>query len=833
MLPLLLLDGADTLVYIDPAPELPDRSKPHARKKTVPHRVHSERLLCTGSSKFQKHFSPRVQTRVRKQRGLAEKLPDGIKYVIDLTPVNHEEDAIIFLAEISCPKGVRMWAQFRSKWELPRSCVGGEDDVEELHDSPDPPTPSSTPVYWNERPEETMVETFSRLNKSPPLPVEYSASRHRQGIEMMLHALEGLHPKIDTPCKLWTFFSVANLFEVAAVPAISDHILSWFYMDTNTLFIEIHPEVAYRVACGIKSAVLCRDAFVGLVGDEALLYLVKSAGLTPLDPLGAPFAHSRIQDFLDDTERDRIEYASKSFADHVIERFLNLVGAKMDWLEGLAEIQKLNCHSSPRPADLDAVSALIATLKDYVRSKLYTTLCHNPDTARTDESTPKPRHARHSDIGTSRNLFEPIDILQRILGKPFWRTLEHLSLGGDAISWWGAMSAHQSIADVGKGMHAFREHEHATIRRVTIHELRHQVAVYNLRVMMGELDEQSTNEAVQPANDLQVWNVVTDLHRLSPPFPDSSSAAGSHGRLVISEINPAGASPGTEVEYQAAPLSIGSSSVLVTNLRRPVPESDLQSPTAAGKVDSSDTLGCSVDNPIVLGEPGPTLQQDFIPADSFELHTCFQQISNYLAGYARKMLFSDSISSMSHDITQTLTCLTDKEYQVLPLWAGGNDDGTGGVFTDHDIPNMESGGFSAPGPAVHMGSLASTEDSFSEIHPSDAQSTIQRASHHATNSHLSELMSVESSDDAQNATANRGSHIHPVSVPSQTDGGIPTEWSTDEFDGIDMLSDSASTVVDHSPTGSIVIPDIDLAVSDDDDDDDDDEPDFEIVDEHT
>jgi hypothetical protein len=97
-----------------------------------------------------------------------------------------------------------------------------------------------------------------------------------------------------------------------------------------------------------------------------------------------------------------------------------------------------------------------------------------------------------------------------------------------------------------------------------------------------------------------------------------------------------------------------------------------------------------------------------------------------------------------------MTCLTENEYQYLPLWAGGNDDETGGLFLDHEIPMMATGGFSAPGPQVHTESVASTNDSFSDINPSDSQSTVQGASNCATKSHNSEIMSVDSYDEIEN-----------------------------------------------------------------------------------
>jgi len=105
--------------------------------------------------------------------------------------------------------------------------------------------------------------------------------------------------------------------------------------------------------------------------------------------------------------------------------------------------------------------------------------------------------------------------------------------------------------------------------------------------------------------------------------------------------------------------------------------------------------------------------------------------------------------TIQHEVTDILSCLTYNEYQYLPLWADGNDDGTGGVFTDHIIPSMGAGGFSAPGPSVHTGSTTSTSNSLIYLDMSDTQSIIHAASHHATYNHLSDLMSIGSAKNAQ------------------------------------------------------------------------------------
>jgi len=79
-----------------------------------------------------------------------------------------------------------------------------------------------------------------------------------------------------------------------------------------------------------------------------------------------------------------------------------------------------------------------------------------------------------------------------------------------------------------------------------------------------------------------------------------------------------------------------------------------------------------------------------------------------------------SHGEVDRSITDTLLCLTDNEFKYLPLWAGGMDDGSGGVF-NADVPNATLGP-NGPGPAYHTGfsmaSRASTEVGY------DGESTV-------------------------------------------------------------------------------------------------------------
>jgi hypothetical protein len=150
-----------------------------------------------------------------------------------------------------------------------------------------------------------------------------------------------------------------------------------------------------------------------------------------------------------------------------------------------------------------------------------------------------------------------------------------------------------------------------------------------------------------------------------------------------------------------------------------------------------------------------TSSQQYSPRlTCFDLLSFEADVANYFAKIAGDMTGPPDADRASYgvrfDMVDTLVCLGEEEFKFLPLWAGGNDDGTGGVFNDQDVPILESGGFSTAGPMVHTGStvssVADSMESFDMVYPSDVASTVQRASHRATDSHTTEsdVLSLDS-----------------------------------------------------------------------------------------
>ena len=200
--------------------------------------------------------------------------------------------------------------------------------------------------------------------------------------------------------------------------------------------------------------------------------------------------------------------------------------------------------------------------------------------------------------------------------------------------------------------------------------------------------------------------------------------------------------------------------IVVHEQAEPVSPSTIQPPSSssanqptlpsAPRHQPTTNSGWSSDEDNKFTTPHPILSQ---PNLYFDINKLLTEASRSLQSILEPFLqpahlFHDG-TFIPIDLTDTLVCLDDaSEFKFLPLWAGGLNDGTAGVFNEVDIPDLERGGFrggkrgisnvtgySAPSTfGSGYDSASVTDDSFSDI-GSEAQGTTARASHFAARDH--------------------------------------------------------------------------------------------------
>ncbi|KAL4746925.1 hypothetical protein BDW72DRAFT_183870 [Aspergillus terricola var. indicus] len=647
---LLFFKDADTLAFIDPPSYKPAWSLHPSCAQSIGHRIHSWKLLESASPFLRAQFDQRTQERNIKRRG---GLPDGIKYIIDLTPPSVEDEALLTISELSCPLGIRTWAYSQLRWYLPEDLVGGS-------------------------------ETQGDIKDQSGCLAEYSPERHRAGIVQVLRVLEGLKTKLDTPCKLWTFFAVAKVYGLASMPEFSVRVEDWVYDGNNRRLIEIHPEITYRLGKGIQCAHMMRDSYCVLVGEEALRLLRD--GSAPASQKRQTTVYGRPLGPLDDDDEQRVQYAGKSLLGYVIEQFVELAGTEMRWLHQSKMFQNVLAYNPSTPHALETKKNLISCLKDFVRTSIIAALSQKTKTRLFMNVFQRPNTYPMSDF---LDVFGSLSLTERLMSKTFWTLLSdtrlgELSGGADVAVPWGT-----SLASLGGEFGAFRDQHNAIIRRITKQELYSKVTAFN-RLSLN------TNLGPRP-------------ERRQRKYPG--------------------------IEYDE--LTYG-------------------------------------------------------PDGSFSIRLFLEQADYHRRAFIKRM-FPPARDEMSYVIADTITSLTEQQHQFLPLWAGGCDDGTGGVYAD-PIPLAEVDGFSAPGPSIHTGSAA---PSAAPSIASFLESTVHGASHKATEGIDSGVLSASSELPSETDDASIVGSSDFQAVDHEL--SFTVETSADDIDDDPFNSDTSekTVVLDH------------------------------------
>ncbi|KAL8903882.1 MAG: hypothetical protein Q9171_007244 [Xanthocarpia ochracea] len=613
-------DG-DTYIYIDPPAQQPEQTDrmyyDYVERYRQPFVVKSTTLQALHSPFFDKLLGPTAQYRTRRR--LNSRLPNQIKYIIDLTPPSEGDDAAWLMTELCCVEGVRNWHQACARWDISRTLVGGKDEF--------------------------TAQPADGADKCPT--PEFSPIRHRSSIERVLNAIRGIDPKLDSAVKVFTTFAVARFFDITHSP-LNDYIVRWLRAPPNTLFIEVLPEIALKIGDGLHCHDLIRDSFAILVGEEALANLSNNSD-TSYTIFG------RKKNDVPETYRTRIEYASKSFTDRILQTFEYLVEPGMTWMETLPQFRRLLFDHNAR--ELPLVKQTEAAFKASVRGAIYSVLWSDFRNA--------PKFELGCDKGDSlypwthqTEFWNRLKMAGRLMTTTFWTALKDFCAFGtfgiatnqatNLTSW----SRHIGVWDS----------ELSTNKKKV---LRQKYGIVEIRYTY--LDDLVTQCRMDLTSLL--WPTTGCLKPL---------------------------------DYQTSiSLSRMDSSPVRGNEALGLPEPSLTRKIGRASEKSNE------DQESLIGKGR-------IDIDVDELR---QEIEAYISTICQQMLGPPDLSNreepMRQVMTPTLVCLDEAEWKYLPLYAGGLDDESGGVFND-DVP-MADTGFSTAGPGIHTGTGSSAASSEFEL----------------------------------------------------------------------------------------------------------------------
>ncbi|THV50320.1 hypothetical protein BGAL_0155g00060 [Botrytis galanthina] len=398
-----LLDEGDTLIYVSYPGGITFydfRGEPQPYKI---YRASSDKLKALGSTKFSRMFEERPQYWARKRKGLLHHLPESIRYVLDLTPLEEGDEAVELVSELSCSAGIRNWYLSEKRCGVEKHLVAGDDEI---------PGPAIVPAKTAEQfglkvPVDGYIAflssqsrmnspvndkfVFTSLGRAVPKDDTSVCDKSVQDSNMqraIKNSLEDGHlfigpsgsgpvgtahhdstevaeskKKVLDYCPIRHRFGVENLLRIIqgkapkldsapkvwtlfvlakyyeCTSAVIDYITSWIMNGNDIKFLEVLPEASINIGLGLKSPMITRAAFSILVSEEAL----NVASRTFYGGLGkrAEYKYLRPREELDEDLWNVIQHASQGFCDRVQKRITDLVDERMAWFLELPEYRKI------------------------------------------------------------------------------------------------------------------------------------------------------------------------------------------------------------------------------------------------------------------------------------------------------------------------------------------------------------------------------------------------------------------------------------------------------------------------------------------------------------
>lgn len=693
-----------------------------------------------------------------------------------------------------------------------------------------------------------------RPREKPEVQPEYSQLRHWSAIERLLHAIEGNDPILDSAPKVWTFFAIANYFGCATNERISGWIATWLFTSPNNNFIQCNPEVCYRIGLGIQSEALLKKAYSLLVGEKALINAHRGNPKVKSFNPNLSVALRKLE-YLDDDEINRIDHAANVFIRRIQSTYDALVGKDMLWLErsrSFAVLARFTPYSSQEKAFAEQLKE---SIKSYVRSRISWVLARDyQDVWANREHAAKSGQPFYPDAVPLDSIYNDLSKEERIFTRLFWIALRNEEfekgdfgaytpqftytpgkmfvpyLGWNEIA--KKLDKEMRIGMVSKktlsaGVLFFDNILHG--RRMDKGGKTGGDWIYNDPSDIGKPATASTDAACSQTQ----WLRTTLNNSGESDKPTEGSAVGQYHedhlvpspRLNAMDFLGLGDQKGADVDDHGTsgdgystigkifelPIRVATSQSEVKEvpLKEHIPK-DSQPfvpawpPTHGNLLTAAEAHWPSIEPNANVYLRGHSLEVTPLAggiagATSTAIDHMLMEITRAMQGMCEDTLFSAQFFRVGDEITPTnltgtLTCLTDDEWQYLPLWAGGCDDGSGGVFADRDVPSDEIGGFVGGKRGLECGASGSLADSSGW---SEVVSTVGKASKEATNGTATEVATVQSFEDVDmgvgsiddEASVRDNDTVVDVDATSVWNNTIDSEDEYMELDDEDVYDD--------------------------------------------
>ena len=429
-LPFINHPDGDTLVFVDPASQQPevDNEMYEAYKHSYsqPSRMHSSSFHRLGSPFFDKAFGPTAQHRVLRRLHLTNKLPHGVKYVLDLTPPVEGDDAVYLATELSCSMSVRRWYRGRDRWKISHTLICAPEEWIPQEDNE--ASRSERQLYYREISEscgpihdrQTRLDRIANSHFS--LYPDLSPIRHRSSIERILLAIDGQDPQLKSAPNMWTTAALAKYFEISGKPhdPLVDYVVRWLRASPNSLFVEALPEETLKIADSFNNEELCRESFAVLVGEQALEVEHARGHGGKSSFLKSRTVFGRNKSEIHESYQTRIEYARASLIERVRKASIELLQAH--WVEELQEMSFFNAQSIKNvlPQGGKFIKSFKKWIRGWIMSRLFAQLSYSEKVSDFDEYL--------FPVNGYQLTWNRLSPYERIFCRSFWITLSRDSV---------------------------------------------------------------------------------------------------------------------------------------------------------------------------------------------------------------------------------------------------------------------------------------------------------------------------------------------------------------------------------------------------------------------
>ena len=852
----------DTLVFID-LPNLPGDPKALHNGLARDHfengfRVSSDLLRNLQSPFFDRKLKEPYQTALRSRRNI-EKPPEGIKYILDLTPKSEGDEAVQYMEDLSCPIGLRHWFESCPRWGTPSELVSGYDDftppdyarkrlrIEETMSKEAQNTTLESdkgervsPQQLNGKSKDATPASTQQAKVVRPEP-EYSQLRHRLAIERFLLTLHGQDPRFDSAVKLYTTVMATKAFDIRGYHPTTDDTISWLYAECNSRFIEVLPEATLSMAEVLRNEALTRDAFSVLVGEAVL-----DGAMNHLSSNQTCLGRQRIS--IDETWQSRIEYARNSLTEIIQAEFNSLAGNDMVWIHELETVQSLK-RSSPIIGGQVPFQKLLHILKDFVRGAIYHILVSS--------YTSMPNRHQPVDQGsegrclypqtTPKDQWDGLSPQARILTRQFWSMLESFHFEGDStFGDWNfetrgrlattnyCLSMTRFIRD-GPALNSLEYWETSLYKEVKYLDLSEAVkaclvhhrrptqpVVYQRCEVQGCPYYYLAGKPTCPACDGRFCNAHKDriphnchLHTVNVQAVQKSLSQDQKKAsedFHVQELGQSHLLPNTGLPlrpsnipiYAKSPepiLPLTTSGVAYSPSYRPLAPPQSRPDSDAGSSDSD----AAWEELLEVG--GNDLKTAVTMTNKI-----LREVKEHIKDTGRQGQKGPQGGQLGNGIalynTPVLLCLQESEMRYLPLWAGGLDDGTSGVYTGN-VP-LTADGFKGPPAATDELSIPGLGGAYDPLDDRRTVATSAVANDgygDPLNRHKVYAMSEVESEDwdfVRNGAAGQAAPEFPVTF--NPTGGPVTFMNDRSGDALGVISESGIS----TPTGGQTPKEVDI-----------------------